>query len=381
MNRRIEKKIDEHLSETQFGFRARRSTRDAIALFKVIIQRAISVNRKIYVCFVDYEKAFDKVEHTKMLHILQKYGIDKEDLELIKTLYFQQKANVRIGNGATEKLSGIEKGVRQGCPLSPRLYNIYAQEIFQHPYFKKWGFKINGERIADISYADDKVLLAETPQQLQKMVRRLHIESQKFGMKINVDKTEVMQIEKSKSEKPLRIEIDGRYLKQVDQYKYLGSKITADGRDVEEIKTRLGMARNAFNNMERVLRDKGMGIELRLKLLRCYVWSVARYASETWTLTKSTCRKIEAFELWCYRKMQRIKWTEKITNKEVLQRLNMEEAALVKILSNKKEKYLRERAENDELFAKAVHGKILGKSSRGRKRMSLLNDSVSELTK
>lgn len=376
VNKRIENKIDEHLSKTQFGFRAHRSTRDAIALFKVIIQRALSVNRIIYACFVDYEKAFDKVEHIRMLEILRKYRIDKEDLKIIETLYFQQKANIKVANEVTNEYCKIEKGVRQGCPLSPRLFNIYAEEIFQHRFFRKCGLKINGERIADISYADDKVLLAETPQQLQTMMRRLNIESNKFGMKINVDKTKVMRIGRVESEKPLDIEIDGRRLEQVSRYKYLGAIITCDGRDSEEIRTRLGTARNAFNNLERVLRDKGMSIQLRHEILQCYIWSIARYASETWTFTKTVVKKIKAFEFWCYRKMNRIKWTEKVSNGNVLSRMNLQEAVLVSTLENKKHKYIRNRIKEDELFARALQGKIVGKVPRGRRRMSMLNDSL-----
>ena len=75
VNKRIENKIDEHLSETQFGFQEKRGTRDAIALFKLIIQRALAVNRKIYACFVDYKKVFDKIGHARMLKILKKYAI------------------------------------------------------------------------------------------------------------------------------------------------------------------------------------------------------------------------------------------------------------------------------------------------------------------
>jgi hypothetical protein len=107
------------------------------------------------------------------------------------------------------------------------------------------------------------------------MVRQLDIESKKFGMKINVDKTKVMQIERTINERPLKIDIGGKYLQQVDRYKYLGATITSDGRDSEEIRIRLGRARNAFNNLEHVLRDKGMNVQLRLEILQCHVWSIA----------------------------------------------------------------------------------------------------------
>lgn len=373
VNKRIENKIDKYLSETQFGFRQKRGTRDAIALFKLVIQRALAVDRKIFACFVDYEKAFDKVEHTRMLEILQKYGIDKEDLQIIKNLYKQQKANIRLGNSTTERFCNIRKGVRQGCPLSPKLFNVYAEEIMRHKSFIKCGLKINGERLNEICYADDKVLIAETPQQLQRMVTRLDKESRKYGMKINIDKTKIMMIEKEKSNRQIRIKIGDKFLEQVEKFKYLGTIISSDGRDAEETRTRIGMARSAFNNLERVLRDKSLREDLRRDILQCYVWSIASYASETWTINADTRKRIEAFEYWCYRRMKRIKWTEKITNKEVLKRMKITETVFLKSIQNKKRRYLQQRTEEDQVFARVIQGKIVGKPPRGRRRMNMLS--------
>ena len=87
VNRRLEGKIDKYLSQTQFGFVPKKGTRDAIALFKVITQRALAVNQKLYTCFVDYKKAFDRVQHNKMIEMLKRFNVDKEDLRLIKNLY------------------------------------------------------------------------------------------------------------------------------------------------------------------------------------------------------------------------------------------------------------------------------------------------------
>jgi len=179
VNKRLENKIDGYLNDTQFGFRANRGTRDATALFKVIMQRALTMNRKLYICFVDYEKAFDKVSHNKIVGLLKRVNADREDLQLISKLYWHQSTNIRINNRVTEALCGIQRGVRQGCPLSPRLFNLYAEFIAQQSTLQKAGFKINGKKFSSISYADDKMLIAETPQQLQRMVTVLNRESRK----------------------------------------------------------------------------------------------------------------------------------------------------------------------------------------------------------
>ena len=377
VNRRIEKKLDDNLSKTQFGFRPNTGTRDAIALYRLLIQRALTVNRNLYVCYVDYEKAFDRVEHQQLPEVLEKYGLDREDVRLIQALYWEQRANVRIGKFSSETYCKIEKGVRQGCPLSPRLFNIYAEQIGQHPRFQRAGFKIKGQIINQISYADDKVIIARTAQQLQRMVRQLDREGRKYGMKINTSKTKVMVLGKNVMDKKLIVEIDNAKLDQVQQFKYLGAVIQNDGRDETEIRCRIAAARSAFQNMEKVLRDRKMNIHLRLRILNCYVWSILRYSSETWTMTKATERRINAFELWCYRKMHRVAWTEKKKNIEILQKMGLDGTILLNMITAEKNRCIAMKME-DDTFKLVSQGKILCKKSRGRKRYSILSNSMQE---
>lgn len=373
INRRIERKIDEHMSETQYGFMAHKGTRDAIVLFKMLVQRALAVNRSIYVCYIDYEKAFDRVQHEKLIDALRRSNIDKEDIQIVRNLYWQQKAKLITSSNTSDQTCSVEKGVRQGCPLSPRLFNLYTDEISRHRTIENAGFRVNGKKISNISYADDKVMIAETPQQLQRMVYRLELESEKYGMKINAMKTKIMRIGRDQSTRPLKILVKGTQLEEVQVYRYLGSLISSDGRDDQEINTRIGMARSAFNNMERVLRDRKMEIGLRLRILMCYVWSVARYASETWILSRTAQKKIEAFEMWCYRRMHRIKWTEKISNRIVLQRTGLQQTILLSRILEGKKKFLQAKLEGDEMFRTVVQGKITGKAPRGRRRLTMLH--------
>lgn len=106
----------------------------------------------------------------------------------------------------------------------------------------------------------------------------------------------------------LKIEIDGVRLQQVKRNKYLCTIVTKEGKDDSEIKARIAMARKAFNNLERVLQElRNVQMSLRLKILNCYVWSVVRYAAETWIINKDIEKRINALEMWSYRRINRIK--------------------------------------------------------------------------
>lgn len=199
INARIERRLDTQHSETQYGFVAKKSTHDAIALLKTVVQRLLNAGCEVHACFIDYEKAFDRVKHPEQIRILQKYNIDNKDLQIIKEIYLEQFANVRLKDEASTEKRPINKGIRQGCPLSPRLFNIYAKEIARNAMIDNAGIRINRHTIGSISYANDKVLFVRTKGELQMMVNRLNIRGKKLGMKINVKKIEVMTFTRTPS--------------------------------------------------------------------------------------------------------------------------------------------------------------------------------------
>jgi hypothetical protein len=136
------------------------------------------------------------------------------------------------------------------------------------------------------------------------MVNRLVDSGRKYGMEIKIDKSQVMRV--SRSNESLQIKVNKRGLKEVDHFKYLGSMLTRDGYCTREIKVRIIIAREAFNRKMSLLTSK-LNIELKNKLVRCYVWSIALYGSETWTLRKSERKYLESFEMWSWRRMEKIK--------------------------------------------------------------------------
>ena len=120
----------------------------------------------------------------------------------------------------------------------------------------------------------------------------------------------------------IKITVDGAEIDQVRNFSYLGHLITEDGRCDEEIRRRIGIAKTAFLKMNAILTTPRIPLQTRMRILYCYIWSTLLYGAETWTISKLMRDRLKAFEMWCYRKMLMIKWSDRITNEEVMKRIN-----------------------------------------------------------
>jgi len=130
LQKRMERKVEEEVSATQGGFRRKSGTRDQIFNLKLIVQKCREFNVDLYVCFIDYSKAFDCVSHSKLWETLRDMGFPSNEVKLINELYKGQQSAVRTICGTTEWFS-VKRGVRQGCILSPYLFNIYTESIMR----------------------------------------------------------------------------------------------------------------------------------------------------------------------------------------------------------------------------------------------------------
>jgi hypothetical protein len=161
-----------------------------------------------------------------------------------------------------------------------------------------------------VKYADYLVLLAMKEKVLQDMIGELTEIEGCYGMEMNVEKTKVMRI--SRKPFPVKIVIDQKQLENVEYFKYLGSILTNDGRCTCEVKCRIAMARAVFNK-KRIIFTSTMELELRKKLEKCYIWSIALYGAETWTLRAVDHILLESFEMWCWRRIEKISWNEEVS--------------------------------------------------------------------
>jgi len=180
--------------------------------------------KKLYLCFVDYQKAFDRVKHDKLQEIMEKAGIPELERRLIINLYWRQCASVRW-NGDISRDVNVERGIRQGCVISPLLFNLYSEFMIREAMEDVEGIAFNCINITDLRYADDAVLLADKRKKMQKMIDKLNDTCKEYGMEINVKKTKVMIINNTKTSVGTQhvIMLNGVPLEQVTRFKYLGS--------------------------------------------------------------------------------------------------------------------------------------------------------------
>ena len=368
--KRIEKKIEENMGDDQFGFRRGKGTRDAIGCLRMIGERMLDVNKDLYVCFIDWEKAFDKVNWNILLKILRDMGIDWKDRRLIKELYCRQTVVVRVGEEETEEM-GIGRGVRQGCCLSPMLFNVYAERLTEKALENERGVVIGGERMKTIKYADDQAVLAETEEELQRMMENIARVGEEFGMNLNVSKTKVMRI--SREEGHVSISLKGKDIEEVKTFKYLGSLIKSNGSSTEEIRSRIAMGKGAYVKVKTLLTAQTIPIKLRKRFAKCFVWSVVLYGCESWTIKKKEERYLDNFEMWLWRRLMKVKWTDRVRNEEVLTRIG-EEKKLLDTIRRRKRNWLGHILRRNCLQLRIIEGKIEGKRGRGRKRIGMLDD-------
>ena len=183
---------------------------------------------------------------------------------LLKNLYGDQEATVRTGHG-TMYCFKIGKEAHQGCILSPCLCNFYAEYIMRNAGLEEAqaGIKNPGRNINNLRYADDTTLMAESDEELKSLLMKVKVESEKFGLKLNIQKTKIMASGPTTS-----WEIDGETVETVSDFIFLGSKITTDGECSHEIKTRLLLGRNVMTNLDSILKSRDITLPTKVRLVK-----------------------------------------------------------------------------------------------------------------
>ena len=185
--------MNHEFPDVQAGFRKGRGTRDQIANICWIIEKTREFQKNISFCFIDCTKAFDCVDHNKLWKILKEMGIPDHLTYLLRNLHAGQEATVRTGHGITDWFQ-IGKGVRQGCILSPCLFNFYAEYIRRNAGLEEAqaGIKISRRSINNLRNADDTSLMAESEEELKSLLMKVKEESENVGLRLNIQKTKNM---------------------------------------------------------------------------------------------------------------------------------------------------------------------------------------------
>ncbi|GFN73966.1 retrovirus-related pol polyprotein from type-2 retrotransposable element r2dm [Plakobranchus ocellatus] len=368
---RIRNKIKPEIAEEQCGFEEDKGTSNAIYILRTLIERALEVQNDVYLCFIDYTKAFDRVRHDEIITELRQINIDGKDLRIIKTTYWEQTAEMRIEKKPST-FQDIKQGVRQGCVLFPDLFSLYSEIIMRnlenHP-----GIKVGGQNINNLRCADDTVLIAENKEDLQKLLNIVEEESRKKGLELNSKKTEVMVISCKQESPKCDIFINNKVkLKQTEKFKYLGTIISNDGKTNREISARTAQAKINFQKMKTILTNKHISIKTRKRALQCYIEPVLMYGCEAWTISKQIQNKLKATEMWYLRRMLRIPWTAKKTNERVLNEAN-KRRSLVRTIRKRQATFLGHVMRRGKLEHLVTTGKFEGKRGRGRQREKIMD--------
>jgi len=217
------------------------------------------------------------------MKILKEMGTPDHLTCVLRNLYAGQEATVRTGHGTTDWFQ-IGKGVHQGYILSPCLFNSYAEYIMRNAGLDEAqaGIKIPGRNINHLRYADDTTLMAESEEELKSLLMKVKEESQKVGLKLNIQKTKIM------ASGPITSwQIDGETVETVADFIFLGSQITADGDCSHEIKRRLLLGKKVMTNLVSILKRRDITLPTKVHLVKAMVFPVVMYGCESWTIKKA----------------------------------------------------------------------------------------------
>ena len=196
LSKRLESKIKEATDKDQFGSQKDKGTRDAIGLMRIISKRVLEVKEEMCLCFIDCQKAFDCADWTTLLEMLRNIKFNWRKRQLIRNLYMGQRVKLRLNRGETENVE-IGRGVRQGCCMSSILFNTYGEYLMKEALAEVEGFKIWRRIMNKVRFADDTAIIAKTQKALQDSVNRLVDTGRKYGMEINIDKSQVIKVSRS----------------------------------------------------------------------------------------------------------------------------------------------------------------------------------------
>ena len=240
-------------------------------------------------------------------------GISDHLICLLRNLYVGQEATVRTGHGTTDWFQN-RKGVHQGCILSPCLFNLYAEYIMRNAGLDKIqaGIKISRRNINNLRYADDTTLRAESEEELKRG-------GWKFGLKFNIQKTKTMASGPISSWQTV-----GETMETVTDFIFGGSKITADGDCSHEIERCLLLGRKAVTDLDGILKNRDITLPTKVRLVKAMVFPVVMYGCQSWTIKKAEHWRIDAFELWYWRRLLRVPWTARRYNQPILKEIRPE---------------------------------------------------------
>ena len=229
------------------------------------------------------------------------------------------------------------------------------------------GIKIAGRNISNLRYADDTILMAES-EELRSLLMQVKVESEKVGLKLNIQKTKIMA-----SGSITSWQIDGGTVETVSDFIFLGSKITADGDCSHKIKRRLLLGRKVITHLDSIFKSRDITLPTKVHLVKAIVFPVVMYGYESWTVKKAERQRIDVFDLWCWKRLLRVPWTARRSNQSILKAISPGHSLEGMMLKLKLQYFGHLMWRVDSLEKTLMLGGIGGRRKRVRQRMRCLD--------
>lgn len=313
---RISLVLNENQPVEQAGFRKDFSTIDHIHTIKQLIQKYNEYNKQIYIAFIDYSKAFDSLRHQYIWRSLEQQGVQSNYIEILKSIYKSSKASIKLES--TGDFFPIKKGVRQGDPLSPTLFNAVLEHIFRQLNWDHLGLNINGAHLNHLRFADDLVLLEENPAVIEQMMQSLANISREVGLEINASKTKLMT-----NSKEIDVMVDGNRIEYVKDYIYLGQIISPNDEMTKEINRRIARGWRKYWSLKEIVKSKDLGNHIKKKTFETCILPVLTYGCETWSTTLHHRERLIKCQRAMERSMLGLKIKDRVRNADVRTRTKL----------------------------------------------------------
>lgn len=327
LDTKIRKAIEDTLEESQSGFRKGRSTQDHIFTVKQIIEKSVVQEKTVFMGFIDLEKAFDKVPRERLWEILERRGINKKIIRIIKNIYENNTNSVISQNRRSEPFN-TKEGLRQGGGLSPLLFTIYIDEIIKKcsKVTKKLhvGYKnLQRINISEGAFADDIMILTENEKDLQTNLEIWNKTLDEYGMTLNKNKTKVMVV--GGEQVKMNIKIGGIKIEQVTTFKYLGVNIAESGRQDKEINDRIEKTMKLYHIMNKTFIGKQeISKETKINVFKSIFRPILTFGCESWVLTQRMKNKLQAVEMKFLRRIRGVTKMDRLKNVKIREELKIQ---------------------------------------------------------
>ena len=321
LERRLRPIVEPQIQEEQCGFRPGRGTVDQLFTLAGLLAGAWEFAHPVYMCFVDLEKAYDRVPRGILWGVLREYGVPGPLVRAIRSLYKQSESCVRI-LGTKSSTFSVGVGLRQGCPLSPILFVIFMDRISRRSRGEE-SVRFGDLRIASLLFADDVVLLATSDRDLQHALGRFAAECEAVGMRVSTSKSEAMVLCRKTVECSLRV--GSELLPQAKEFKYLGVLFTSEGKMEREMDRRIGAASAVMRALYRsVVVKKELSRKAKLSIYRSIYVPTLTYGHELWVVTERTRSRIQAAKMSFLRRVAGLSLRDKVRSSDIRRELGVE---------------------------------------------------------